>query len=164
MLRAKLKERIHGADADHEARRRVKRRVVREVPREVQREATAEAAGPVTRTRVESALWLGILGPPMLLLLNQQLNYMLVPWTCRHEAPWVLHVVSLVLIAATAVVGLVAFRLWRDAGGSWESQGEGPLPRSRFLALLGVASSAFSALIIFAQWLPILYITPCRGG
>ena len=158
-----------GYEEDLEQRRAMRLRVARVVRREVPADArTTDAeladAAAWTPPRVDAALWFGILGPPMLLLLNQQLNYMLVPWTCRHDAPWLLHVVSLVLIAAIVLTGLVALRLWRGAGGDWESQGEGPLPRSRFMAILGVTSSAFAALILFAQWLPILYITPCRGA
>jgi hypothetical protein len=124
----------------------------------------AEGVGEFARPGAEVALWFGVLGPPMLLLLHQQLNYMLVPWTCRHDAPLVLHLVSLVLIAATIFAGLVAHRLWRETGGGITSYGAGPIPRSRFLALVGMASSALSALTIFGQWLAILFITPCRGA
>ena len=133
------------------------------------RGATADAAA--VRALEESfrsagadrALWLGVLGPPMLLLLNQQVNYMLVPWTCRHDSPWALHLVSLVLIVATVLTGLTALRYWRAAGPDLGTEGEGPVTRGRFMALVGIASSALGALMLFSEWLPILYITPCRG-
>ena len=130
--------------------------------REARRDAT-ELAG----LRRGRSLFFGLLTGPLMVLVAQMASYAIVPGVCHtiSRGPIVaLHVVMLATLALTAAAGLVAWRDWHDAGAEWEAEGAGPIPRSRFLALMGVIGSAFFALIIVAMWLAVAFVHPCQAA
>lgn len=108
------------------------------------------------------ALWFGVLAGPISFLLNLQLNYMLTPWVCKHGGQLVLHIVPLIFLVIVAAAGWVSLRSWRRTGSEWRADGGGVIPRSRFLAVLGVLTSALFVLVILAQWIPNLFLSPCQ--
>ncbi len=114
-----------------------------------------EGAGP-------GLLWLSVLAPPMAALTQLQTNYALVLWACGAGQTWALHLVAALALAVAAGSGLLAWRNWRRAGADWEDGGAGVLPRSRFMAAVGMLVSAHSALVIIAQWIAVFVYSACQ--
>jgi hypothetical protein len=137
-------------------------RTTGDAEREARRDAT-ELAG----ARRGRSLFFGLLTGPLMVLVGQMASYAIVPGVCRtiHRGPLVaLHAVMLASLALTAAAGLVAWRDWHEAGAEWEAEGAGPIPRSRFLSLMGVVGSAFFGLIIVAMWLAVAFVHPCQAA
>ena len=125
---------------------------------EVRREA------PPTGARSGGAQWFGILVPPLAMLINLSLGYALVPWSCAAKSRVLLHAEIAVLVVLSVVAGFVAHREWkRYGGGGAVDDAGGPGPRTRFLGALGMGSSALFTLILLAQWLANVFLTPCLG-
>ncbi|HEU4594259.1 MAG TPA: hypothetical protein VFS10_03740 [Pyrinomonadaceae bacterium] len=109
-----------------------------------------------------AALWAGVLAGPLAALTQLQVNYALVLWACGAGREWALHLVALLALVVTVGAGLLSGRNWRRAGGSWEDEGAGIIPRSSFMAAVGVLISVLTALVVVAQWLPIFVYGPCE--
>jgi hypothetical protein len=109
-----------------------------------------------------AALWAGVLAGPLATLTQLQVNYALVLWACGAGREWALHLVSLLALLVTAAGGLLSWRNLRRAGGGWEEEGAGVLPRSRFMAVVGVLISVLISLVVIAQWIPIFVYGPCE--
>lgn len=114
-----------------------------------------QGAGPWT-------LWAGVLAGPLATLTQLQVNYALVLWACGAGRVWALHLVALLALVVSVAAGLLSWRNRRRAGGGWESEGAGVVPRSRFMAVVGILISALAALVVVAQWLPIFIHEPCQ--
>jgi hypothetical protein len=108
------------------------------------------------------SLWAGVLLAPLAFLLNLQVTYMLVALECDNATPW-LHASSLLMLLLALGGGWLAWRDWRRTGGGRPGDGGGVVPRSRFLAVMGLMTSALFALIILMQWVAVLLLQPCRG-
>ena len=99
----------------------------------------------------------------MVMLLELQINYALVNWVCEAAGrELVLHLVSLLALLLTLGTLLLSWRNWRRTGGGWEDEGAGVMPRSRFLAVLGILISGLLVLVIIAQWLAVFMYGPCQ--
>ena len=109
-----------------------------------------------------AALWAGVLAGPLAALTQLQVNYALALWACGAGREWALHLVALLALAVTVGAGLLSWRNWRRAGAGWEDDGAGVVPRSRFMAAVGVLISAHAALVVVAQWIPIFVYGPCE--
>ena len=114
-----------------------------------------EGAGP-------GALWAGILAGPMAALVQLQANYALVLWVCGTGRAWALHAVSLAALLVAVGAGLLSWRNWQRAGADWDDEGAGVLPRSRFMAAVGMLVSAHSALVVVAQWVAVFVYSACQ--
>ena len=114
-----------------------------------------EGAGP-------AQLWLSVLAPPLAALTQLQTNYALVLWACGRGRTWPLHLVAFLALLVAAGAGVLAWRNWLRAGGGWEDGGAGPLPRSRFMAAVGIFVSAHGALVVVAQWLAVFFYGACQ--
>jgi hypothetical protein len=110
------------------------------------------------------ALWLGVLVPPLAYLFNHLIAYVMVSWSCATQVRATQHLVPLVALVITLAAGTLAWRNWNRAGREWPGSGAGVIPRSRFLAMLGMLMSAFFSLLILAQWLPVFILPPCSRG
>lgn len=108
------------------------------------------------------ALWLGVLGPPVLWLAQFQTNYTLVPWVCAHGHRWTITAVNLAALVVAALLALLSWRNWKTAGVQWPSRARDTATRTRFLSVLGLMSGALFFLAIVAQSLAPLWIDPCR--
>jgi len=123
---------------------------------EPRRDASSEPSQPAGAL----VLWSVVLGPPILLLANLQLAYMMVPWACVRGARWPLHLVPPVMLLLAGGVALLAWRVWRRAGE--DDHGASAAARTRFMAMVGLLSVALFTLAIVAQWIPIFVLGPCQ--
>jgi hypothetical protein len=55
----------------------------------------------------------------------------------------------------------MAWRDWRAVGGGVEDEQATVDTRSRFVALLGMSTSAFSSVVILAMWAAAFVFGPC---
>ena len=102
-------------------------------------------------------LWFGILAPPLLMLLNLELSYMMTPWACRTGHTGVMHAVVACLLAVDVAAGIGAARRLR---ADWKD--DAVVSRPGFMAMLGVLESSFFAAVLIAQWLPHLFLGACQ--
>lgn len=107
------------------------------------------------------SLSLGVLLGPIAVLANEELIYVTNMWACGVGKQPAMHVVPIICLLVTIGAGLLARRDWIRVGRGIEEQAATIDSRTRFLALGGMAISAFSALIILAQWLAIFVFGAC---
>lgn len=124
---------------------------------------TAETGGRFREPGGIAALWFAVLAGPLAWMLGLNAQYGLVRVACDERSLLLLHAVSLLTLLLALAGGLVARREWRRAGGEWPGEAGGTLPRSRFMAVLGLLASGFFALTIVAQWVTNLFLDPCMG-
>ena len=107
-------------------------------------------------------LWAGVLTGPIATLMLEESNYALVLWACSAQKSWPLHLLSVVALLLTLLAGTLACRNWRRLGRNGDEDGPGPVPRSRFMAAVGMLISLLSALVILAMWIPVFIYGPCQ--
>ena len=107
-------------------------------------------------------LWFGILAGPLAFLLNLQLSYMLVQPVCVTAHHIILHLVPAGALLLAASGGVSAWWNWQRTGQAESSKAEGVLPRSRFMADVGLLASGLFLVVIVAQWLPNFILSPCQ--
>jgi hypothetical protein len=106
-------------------------------------------------------LWTGLLLPPIAWSMQIEVVYLLSDYACKTQNFLPNHLASAVaLIVSLAGLG-IAWRNLKQAGDKWPSDHAGPIPRSRFMAVLGLMSGALFSLVIIAQWLPTIVGVPC---
>ena len=125
-------------------------------------EAGSEVASEFKEGVGPLALWAGVLAAPLAMLTQLQVNYALVLWACGAGREWPLHLTALLALAVTVAGGLLSWRNRRLAGTGWEDEGAGVIPRSGFMAAVGILISALIALVIVAQWIPVFVYGPCE--
>ena len=108
------------------------------------------------------ALWAGLLLAPAAFLLNLEVAYALVPSACSTGTRVPMHIVHLVCLLLAAAGALTAWRSWRLTGETWPGGAGGRLSRSRFMAGVGLLLSLFIVMVIMAQWIPSLVLSPCQ--
>jgi hypothetical protein len=107
------------------------------------------------------ALWFGVLAGPLTWLWTELIGYAMVRWSCAEHTRLVLHIVVLAALIIVVVAGLTAWRRWRAAGSEWRDEMGGPVGRTRFMAMGGMALSTIFALLILAQGFTTVVILPC---
>jgi hypothetical protein len=107
-------------------------------------------------------LWFGLLGGPSAVLANVIIGYPAVDRACVSNSSIVLHVLTLMFLAITVLAGVISWRL-RQQAGTWPGTAGGVLPRSRFMATLGILAAVVSAFAIILQWIPIFFLGACHG-
>lgn len=107
-------------------------------------------------------LWTGMLAGPIAWLLQLQTNYILAQLVCSRTSHVMLHVITVVALLLAAGGGLIAWRSWQQAGREWPGESEGVVPRSRFMAVVGLLTSVMFFLVILAQGIPSFILNPCQ--
>jgi hypothetical protein len=107
-------------------------------------------------------LWTGILAGPVAWAFNLEINYALVKWACAagSERPFAL--VTGAALAVTAGGGAVSWMALRYTRADVPEDGGRPRQRARFMAILGLASSALFALTIAAAAIPWWVLDACH--
>lgn len=125
---------------------------------------TTTAEERFSEPRGLATLWYGFLIGPIAWKLQLVVNYSLVPYACWHDLSILIHLASLLTLLLVLSGVWVAWRSWRGTGEGYEMEsGDAAFSRSRFMAISGVALSAFFALIVLGQWIPNLLLSPCDG-
>src|SRR5436305_14269799 len=98
---------------------------------------------------VDLGLWTGLLGPPIAWLLHFQIIYSLVGYVCEAHSHMSIHVTSAVTIVLTLLCGLLSWKLLNPPPPATQTNEsiEVPDARQRFMAQLGVMSSAMFTLV-----------------
>jgi hypothetical protein len=106
-------------------------------------------------------LWIGILLPPIAWGVQLQSVYLASEFGClTSDFTWN-HVLSALTLVVALVGGVIAWFEWVAAGATTEAEGVDRMSRRRFMALIGILSSALFSVTIVAQWLPTLMSVPC---
>jgi hypothetical protein len=108
-------------------------------------------------------LWLGFGIAPIAWAVQLQTVYAAAQQTCQGDISiFTLHVVSGVCLLTTALGGLLATWNWMRAARNWPSQDDsGFVARHHFIAAEGMLTSALFTLVIIAQWLAVVNLSPC---
>jgi hypothetical protein len=108
------------------------------------------------------ALWTGILAGPLVWAADLTASYALAKWACPTGRRNVLHaimIVSLSIVAGGAMVSSIALR---HTSADRLTDGGRPRQRARFMAILGLASSALFALQIVSTAIPQWVLDACE--
>jgi hypothetical protein len=108
------------------------------------------------------ALWTGILAGPIAWACDLLASYALVKWICTSQRLSALHLISLLALVVVGIGALVAWRTLRLASRPLSHEGALSRQRARFMATLGLASSALFALTIVAGAIPPFMIDACQ--
>ena len=114
-----------------------------------------------TRRSGLASLALCLVLGPVIALVNQQMVYAGNMWACGHGYRGVLHLIPALCLLVIAGVTYESHRSWAAVGGGAKDEDDSVATRTRFLAMLGMTISAFSALVVLAQWLGIFMFAPC---
>lgn len=118
---------------------------------------------PLTDPASTLRLWYGVLAGAAAWKLQLVVNYALNPYACWHRAEVLGHLASFIAAALAATGVWVAWGIWKRAGKGMETEHGGTVVRARWMALTGIALSAYFVLLILGQWLPNLLLSPCDG-
>lgn len=79
-------------------------------------------------------------------------------YACETGQLWPFHVITVVTLLAVAHAGWIGWRIRHDPD-------DAPSIRAgRFLGFAGLVINAFNAVMIVAEWVPVLFIHPCATG
>lgn len=96
-------------------------------------------------------------------LWDQAVAFMSTPWACSVEGRWSVHLVHLIFLVVALGVATIAWRDWRATGSAFRDDEATVVGRSRFLSLAGMAAGVYSALVIIAMWIAVLFLSPCAS-
>ena len=124
--------------------------------------APPEAVEHFDRTGGKFLLWTGVLGGPIVWSLQQFAGYAVSRFSSDHRGlTGAHHAISIVAFLAAAACALLAWLEWHRLGdGPPRGSEPGITGRSRFLAVLGIVTSGYFALVILSQWLPVFFLSP----
>lgn len=128
--------------------------------------ATAEnprRAPETSHTGASLALWFGMLGGPSAAFLNVLFSYQVVNRACIARSSIAIHVFMGTFVLIAAIAGAISWR-FRARAGSWPDDAGGMVARSRFMATVGLLTSAFAIVAVLMQWIPVFFIGACQGS
>lgn len=108
-------------------------------------------------------LWIGVLTGPLVVLAEQEVQFVLVPRACAGGNELPLHLTAVIALLLIAGSGLVAAREFRRAGDVADDAA-GPRARTRFLGAVGVLTSVIFGLGVAAHWLVTIILGACHTG
>ncbi len=116
----------------------------------------------LARTRHSLWLWFAMLGGPVAGMLMVWVNYPAVDMACVGGNRLVLHAWALLFFLIAVASGVVSWSFYERVGDFPLTEG-GVMPRTRFMALVGLFSSSLALIEIIMQWIPIFFIGSCIG-
>jgi hypothetical protein len=108
------------------------------------------------------ALWISVLGGPIIWLCSFEARFALVPWACVFQNKWALHGVAITALILCAGCAALGWREWKALGEGGPTPDAGALPRSNFIAILGIAISCGCGMIVIAQAIPEIVLGACQ--
>lgn len=115
---------------------------------------SSDAVRSVSGMRIGYALFGGILAWMAHLIGQAGLNGIV----CRTGQLWPMHAITVATLLLVAHAGWVSWRISRDPD---EAAG---VQAARFLGFAGLVINAFNAVMIVAEWIPVVFIHPCAVG
>lgn len=107
-------------------------------------------------------LWMLVVAGPAIVAIEMQTNFVLVRQACSAQRNVMLYGVVIVAMILTIASALIAISIWRRTGAVWPREAVDLANRVRFLAVLGILSSAMSFLLILAQGIATVHFDPCQ--
>ena len=113
-----------------------------------------DAPPRVSGIRIGYALFGGILAWMVHLIGQTALN----GWVCRSGQLWPMHVITAVTLVA------VVHALWVSWAIARDDRDAAGVRAAQFLGFAGVVINGFNAVMIVAEWLPVIVLHPCAVG
>jgi hypothetical protein len=107
-------------------------------------------------------LWVGILAGPIAWAFDLTASYALVKWVCHHDKYGVLPFITVASLAIVVVAAAISWTALTRTAHDVPTDGGRPRQRARFMAILGLASSALFALQIIAGAIPHWVLDACQ--
>lgn len=125
----------------------------------MERSTGSTAKKPLFAT--DDVSWTCLFAGPVAWFLDQEISYVLVPWSCDTGHRWPTHLVSLATLLLAIAGGVLGWRDWsrRRAASSEEGDAAG---RTHFLALTGMLMCALFGLVILVEGIAKFYFDPCQ--
>ena len=114
------------------------------------RDATARVSG----IRIGYALFGGILAWMVHLIGQTALN----GWVCRSGQLWPMHAITVVTLIGALHPLWVSWKIARD------DRDAASVRAARFLGFAGIVINVFNAVMIVAEWVPVVVLHPCSVG
>ena len=106
--------------------------------------------------------WIGLLLAPAVFFAHLQLGYVLVYRACRYHTTLWVHVVGATAVVLALGGTYTAWHVWTRTGRTMSIEEDGAVARARFLGITGLGSGALFVLLLLAQWLTALVLSPCQ--
>lgn len=106
-------------------------------------------------------LWAALLAGPLTLLAAEWVAYALVPGACTRRNSVVVHVVHVAALVVVAGGFVASRRAWERLDRGEPDEHPGPDHRARFMAVSGMITNVFSALVVACFWLADFLFGPC---
>ena len=113
-------------------------------------------------TAALTALWIGVLLPPLITAAEMEANFVLVRQACAAQQNVVLYATVVVGLLIVTLSGMTSAFIWRRRGATWPSESADVVTRARFISVLGMMSSAISFVLIVAHGIATLRFDPCQ--
>jgi len=107
-------------------------------------------------------LWTGILTGPIVWAIDLLTRYAVVKWSCHTGHRWYFDALTVASLACVAFAAVVSWSAVHETAGEKPTDGGMPRQRARFMAILGLATSALFALQIAAASIPNWVLDACR--
>lgn len=108
-----------------------------------------------------AALWYSWLVPPLSFGADLILSYALVQHACSTGHFYVLHMITVFALLFTLSGGLLAWREYGRMPREADDEGGSPFDRAHFMAIAGMLWCAAFVIIILANGVPRMLISPC---
>ena len=109
-----------------------------------------------------TALWIGVLLPPLITAAEMEANFVLVRQACAAQRNVLLYATVIAGLVIVAVSGATSAFIWRRRGATWPSESADVVTRARFISVLGMMSSAIAFALIVAHGIATLRFDPCQ--
>ena len=107
-------------------------------------------------------LWTGVLAGPVVWAANLTVSYALVKWVCSSRQFGVLHLITVISVVVVIAAAWLSWAALHETRGEMPADGGEPPERARFMAILGLTSSAFFIVAILANEMPRWVLDACR--
>lgn len=115
------------------------------------------SASAMDRPQRDLGLWVGMVGPAMLWLIQFQALYMMVYPACDTQKKVILHLTCFGFLIAIGALGVWPLLTWRRTN----DKGAEVMRTRRFMAAVGIMSVSLFVLAVIAQWIAAFVVDPC---
>ena len=107
-------------------------------------------------------LWSGILAGPTAWAFDLFICYAIVKWTCLTHRQWMFDATTAGALALVCAGALLSWNALQQTAAAEPTDGGMPAQRAKFMAMLGLTSSALFGLTVAAAWIPRWVIDACQ--